>query len=66
MKVPGPVHLKVAPEVVELAVRVVLVVVQFSTLEPVTVSDAGAVRVCTTLVVAVAVHPLVGLVAVAV
>ena len=66
VKLFGPVQVKVAPEVVEAPVRVTLVAVQVSVPDAVAVTPAGAVVVCVTVVEAVALHPVEGLVAVTV
>jgi hypothetical protein len=64
VKLLGPVQENVTPEVVEAPVRVTLVLEQVSEPELVAVTLAGAVAFEATVVEAVAVHPVEGLVAV--
>ena len=64
VKLLGPVHLKVVPEVVDAPVRVTLAVEQVRDPELVAVTPAGAVVLVVTVTEAVVVHPVVGLVAV--
>ena len=62
VKLLGPVQLNVAPMVVELAVIVILGVVQVKIPLPMEVVKLGGVVFCDTCAVASAVHPLTGLV----
>jgi hypothetical protein len=64
VKLLGPVQAKVVPEVVDAPVRVTLAVEQVRDPELVAVTPAGAVILEATVTEAVAVHPVVGLVAV--